>query len=57
VRSRGQVEPVFVEKVEDLADALSGVIRDGDLIVTMGAGHISATSHALPAQLARRGSQ
>jgi UDP-N-acetylmuramate--alanine ligase len=57
VRSRGQVEPVFVEKVEDLADALSEVIRDGDLLVTMGAGHISAASHALPAQLARRRSQ
>jgi UDP-N-acetylmuramate--alanine ligase len=57
VRSRGQLEPVFVEKVEDLADALSGVIRDNDLIVTMGAGHISAASHALPVQLARRRSQ
>jgi UDP-N-acetylmuramate--alanine ligase len=57
VRSRGQLEPVFVEKVEDLADALSGVIRDNDLVVTMGAGHISAASHALPAQHARRGSQ
>ncbi|HEU4626809.1 MAG TPA: UDP-N-acetylmuramate--L-alanine ligase [Steroidobacteraceae bacterium] len=57
VRTRGQVEPVFVEKVEELADALRGVIRDGDLIVTMGAGHISAVSHALPQQLARRRSQ
>ncbi|HVY80341.1 MAG TPA: UDP-N-acetylmuramate--L-alanine ligase [Steroidobacteraceae bacterium] len=57
VRSRGQVEPVFVEKVEELADALSGVIRDGDLIVTMGAGHISAVAHTLPQQLARRRSQ
>ena len=57
VRSRGQLEPVFVEKVDDLADALSGVIRDNDLVVTMGAGHISAASHALPAQLARRRSQ
>jgi UDP-N-acetylmuramate--alanine ligase len=57
VRSRGQVEPVFVEKVEDLADALSDIIKDNDLIVTMGAGHISAASHALPAQLARRRSQ
>jgi UDP-N-acetylmuramate-alanine ligase len=36
---------------------LSGVIRDNDLVVTMGAGHISAASHALPAQLARRRSQ
>jgi len=54
VRSRGQVEPVFVEKVEELAAALTDVIRDGDVIVTMGAGNISAVSHALPAQLARK---
>ena len=57
VRSRGQVEPVFVEKAEDLAAALTDVIRDGDVVVTMGAGHISAISHALPAQLARKGAQ
>jgi UDP-N-acetylmuramate--alanine ligase len=57
VRSRGQVEPVFVAKVEELAPALMDVIRANDVIVTMGAGHISAASHALPAQLARRRSQ
>jgi UDP-N-acetylmuramate--alanine ligase len=54
VRSRGQVEPVFVEKAEQLAEALVDVIRDNDVIVTMGAGHISAVSHALPAQLVRQ---
>ena len=53
VRSRGQVEPLFVERVEELADALKGVIRDGDVIVTMGAGNISAVSHGLPDRLAR----
>jgi len=52
VRSRGQVEPVFVERVEALAGALAGVIRDGDVVVTMGAGHIGAVAHELPAQLA-----
>ena len=57
VRSRGQVEPVFVEKAEDLAASLADVIRDGDVIVTMGAGHISAVSHALPAQLSRKGAK
>jgi UDP-N-acetylmuramate--alanine ligase len=57
VRSRGQVEPVFVEKVEGLASALTDVIKDEDLIVTMGAGNISAVSHALPTQLSRRGAQ
>jgi UDP-N-acetylmuramate--alanine ligase len=51
VRGRGLVEPVFVEKVEELADSLVDVIRDGDVIVTMGAGHISAVSHELPARL------
>lgn len=51
IRSRGQVEPVFVERVEELAGALAGVIRDGDLVVTMGAGHIGAVAHELQAQL------
>src|SRR5579872_796708 len=51
VRSRGQVEPLFVERVEELAESLKDVIRDGDVIVTMGAGHISAVSHELPARL------
>jgi len=27
------------------------VIRDGDVVVTMGAGHISAVSHELPGRL------
>ncbi len=51
VRSRGQVEPVFVEHVEDLTSALSAVIRDGDVVVTMGAGNIGAVAHELPARL------
>jgi UDP-N-acetylmuramate--alanine ligase len=54
IRTRGQVEPVFVERVEELAPALAEVIRDGDVVVTMGAGHITSVSHALPAQLGKR---
>jgi UDP-N-acetylmuramate--alanine ligase len=52
IRGRGNVEPIFVDKVEDLAESLADVIRDGDVIVTMGAGHISAISHELPGRLA-----
>jgi UDP-N-acetylmuramate--alanine ligase len=52
VRGRGQLEPLFVEKVEELAQALKDVIRDGDVIVAMGAGNISAVAHALPGALA-----
>jgi UDP-N-acetylmuramate--alanine ligase len=55
VRNRGQLEPLFVEKVEELAQALRDVIRDGDVIVAMGAGSISAVAHALPAALAAAG--
>jgi UDP-N-acetylmuramate--alanine ligase len=51
VRGRGQVEPLFIDKVEELADSLKDVIRDGDVIVTMGAGNITAVAHALPARL------
>jgi UDP-N-acetylmuramate--alanine ligase len=54
VRSRGQVEPVFVGNVETLSVALRGMIRGGDVVVTMGAGNINAVSHRLPAQLSKQ---
>src|SRR5204863_392412 len=52
VRSRGVLEPLFVQKVEELAAALKDVISDGDVILAMGAGNISAVAHALPGALA-----
>ena len=51
VRSRGHVEPVFVEQVEQLGEVLKDILQPGDLVVTMGAGHINAVSHGLPAAL------
>ena len=51
IRTRGKVEPVFVEKVETLHEALRAVLKPGDVLVTMGAGTISAVSHALPEKL------
>jgi UDP-N-acetylmuramate--alanine ligase len=53
VRSRALVEPVFVENVEQLGAALQGMIRGGDVVITMGAGNINAVSHGLPALLAQ----
>jgi UDP-N-acetylmuramate--alanine ligase len=52
VRSRGVMEPIFVEHVEELADALRGVLRDGDLLLTMGAGNIGAVAQDLKSRLA-----
>jgi UDP-N-acetylmuramate--alanine ligase len=54
VRTRAHVEPIFVDRVEDLAASLEGVLRADDLVVTMGAGHINTVAHALPDALARR---
>ena len=44
--------PLFVDKVEELADSLKDVIRDNDVIVTMGAGNITTVAHGLPARFA-----
>jgi UDP-N-acetylmuramate--alanine ligase len=51
VRGRGQLEPVFIERVEELAQALKDVIVANDLILIMGAGNISQVAHQLPESL------
>ena len=40
IRARGQVDPVFLETVEDLPEVLRDIVADGDIVVTMGAGNI-----------------
>jgi UDP-N-acetylmuramate--alanine ligase len=52
IRSHGRVEPVFIDKIEDLPAALIQIARDGDVIVTMGAGSIGAMAAELPTALA-----
>ncbi|MBU9620846.1 UDP-N-acetylmuramate--L-alanine ligase [Burkholderia multivorans] len=40
LRTAGKVEPVFVETVDALPEALAKVAQDGDVVITMGAGSI-----------------
>lgn len=47
VRARGQVDPIFIEDVETLPEVLRGVVSDGDIVLTMGAGNIGAVAAAL----------
>ena len=56
IRARGQVDPVFVAKVEELAQVLSAVLHPGDVLLTLGAGNIGAVAAELPARLGRGGS-
>jgi len=48
IRVAGQVEPVFVEDIADMPRAILSAARDGDVVITMGAGSIGA----VPARLA-----
>lgn len=48
VRTRGSVEPVFVESLQDVQPVLMDLIEDGDLVLTMGAGDIGAYAAGLP---------
>ena len=47
VRVNGRVEPIFVEQVSDVTAAVKGVVRDGDVVLTMGAGSIGALAALL----------
>jgi UDP-N-acetylmuramate--alanine ligase len=49
LRLVGDVEPVFVEDVADMPRMILSAARDGDVVITMGAGSIGA----VPARLAR----
>ena len=51
IRLRGQVEPVFAESKQDLFVLLPGLVQDGDLLITLGAGDIGAMARDLPQQL------
>ncbi len=52
IRSRGAVEPVFVESLDDLQPVLSDLLAEDDLVLTMGAGDIGAYATTLPELLA-----
>ena len=42
LRVAGKVDPVFVDDVADLAEAIIDHARDGDVVISMGAGSIAA---------------
>ena len=47
LRVAGKVDPVFVEEIVDMPSTIMNVIKDGDVVITMGAGSISG----VPARL------
>ncbi len=44
IRVRGKIDPVFVEDIKALNEAVETVLQDGDIFLTLGAGSIGAWS-------------
>ncbi len=51
IRTRGQVDPVFVEDISELATSVNNVVNDGDVLVTLGAGNVGLAAAKLEAEL------
>ncbi len=47
IRQRGQVEPIYVSDSSQLAELLAANLRDGDMVITQGAGNIGAIARSL----------
>ncbi len=47
IRSRGQVDPVFVEDYRQLPEQLPGLLQDGDVLLLMGAGNIGTLAREI----------
>lgn len=52
IRMRGQVDPIFVEDLEELAPVLAGILKADDVLLTMGAGNVGHIATQLPHTLA-----
>lgn len=51
IRNRGQVDPVFVEDISELSHTLKGIVEDGDILLTLGAGNIGQIASNLKVAL------
>lgn len=47
IRQRGRLDPVLVKKREELKSILNTVLRDGDILVTQGAGNVGLLARQL----------
>ncbi|MEH6456109.1 MAG: UDP-N-acetylmuramate--L-alanine ligase [Cocleimonas sp.] len=53
IRNRGQVDPIFIPDQEDIVSTLQSQLKDGDVLLTLGAGSVGTISAGLPAQLSQ----
>lgn len=54
IRQRGQLDPIFISRPEEITTVLNGVLQEGDLLLTQGAGDIGALSGQLASELGKQ---
>ncbi len=47
IRQLGAVDPVFAEDIDAVPDILAALVRDGDVVITQGAGNVTALANLL----------
>ena len=47
IRQLGQLNPIFVETIEEVPDLLRNVVRAGDIVITQGAGTVGRLARML----------
>jgi len=47
IRQRGQVEPIFAEQIDEVPALLRGLVGEGDVVITQGAGNVARLAQEL----------
>ncbi|MCR5085486.1 MAG: UDP-N-acetylmuramate--L-alanine ligase [Succinivibrionaceae bacterium] len=47
IRAGGRIEPLFVQDISGVRECLEGLVRDGDIVLTQGAGSVTQAARAL----------
>jgi UDP-N-acetylmuramate--alanine ligase len=47
IRVAGKIEPTFVDTADEIAAAVEDRVRDGDVVITMGAGSVGGVAPRL----------
>lgn len=53
IRNRGLVDPIFIEDINEVPEALSTILNDGDVVLTLGAGSVGSLVTALAGRFTR----
>jgi UDP-N-acetylmuramate--alanine ligase len=47
IRQRSVLEPIFIESQKEVTTVLNNIIKDGDIVITQGAGDVGSLSKRL----------